>query len=210
MKKITLLILLVSLVPLHAAFAQSFEITPSYGTQFGAKLNYGYGYLQVENSGQIGITVGMEVRPNVVGELSYYRHSTQLNIKDIDYAPNKSRLSDLNMDWFFLGANHYFGSNDFVKPFLGGGLGVVFVTPENENRAIIGYDLDNSTRFSFLFKGGANFMLTEMIGLNVQGNLFIPIEYGGFYVGTGGAGVGTQSTIVLAGLSAGLVFKLGA
>ncbi|MBU2951200.1 porin family protein [Tamlana agarivorans] len=210
MKKSILLILFLALVPMQAAFAQSFEITPSYGTQFGAKLKYGYGYLQAENSGQIGVTVGLEVRPNVVGELSYYNHSTQLNIKDVDYSPNKSRLSDLNMDWIFIGANHYLSDNEFVKPFFGGGLGVVFLNPKNENRDIIDFDLHNSTRFSFLLKGGANFMLTEVIGLNIQGNLFIPVQYGGFYISNGGGGIATQSTVVFAGLSAGLVFKLGA
>ncbi|KAB1070353.1 porin family protein [Tamlana haliotis] len=200
MKKITLLILFLALIPMQKALAQNFEITASYGAQFGAKLNFPDGYLKVENSGQLGVSLGMEIRPNVVGEISYFRHESEL--RDVYYnRPNLNTSSDLNMDWLLLGANHYFGKSQIIKPFLGGGLGVVFVSPE--------YD-ENSTRFTFFFKGGANFMLTDRFGLNVQGNLFLPIQYEGFYIGTGGSGVSTQSTIALAGISAGIVFKLGA
>ncbi|AUS06828.1 outer membrane protein [Pseudotamlana carrageenivorans] len=208
MKKTTILFTFLVLVPLYTAFAQNFEITASYGAQFGAKLNFPNGYLKVDNSDQYGISLGMEVRPNMVGEISYYRHGTKL--KDVYYnRPNLNTTSTLNMDWLLVGANHYLGNNQHIKPFLGGGLGVVFISPENDNNNG-NYYLDNSTRFTFFFKGGANFMLTDRLGLNVQGNLFLPIEYGGFYIGTGGSGVNTQSTVVLAGISTGLVFKLGA
>ncbi|OBQ51775.1 outer membrane beta-barrel protein [Tamlana sp. s12] len=200
MKKITLLCAVLFLIPLSAVFAQNFEITPSYGAQFGAKLNFPDGFLKIENSDQFGVTLGMEVRPNLMGEISYYHQGTEL--RDEYYnRPAFNSTSSLNMDWLLVGANHYLGRSQNIKPFLGGGMGVVFVSPEY---------YENSTRFTFFFKGGANFMLTDRIGLNVQGNLFLPIQYEGFYIGTGGGGVSTQSTIALAGISAGIVFKLGA
>ena len=51
-------------------------------------------------------------------------------------------------------------------------------------------------------------MLTESIGLNFQGNLFFPVNWGGIYVGSGGAGVSTGSSVIIAGVSGGLVFRL--
>ncbi|WP_194768427.1 outer membrane beta-barrel protein [Tamlana sp. I1] len=214
MKKIKLLLFLIALAPMSSVFAQTFEITPSYGYQFGTKLYYGQNYIAINDSDQFGVTAGMYVRPNVVAELSYFNHSTQLDIKDRIYSPNRSRLADLNMDWFFLGATSYLGRNEKIKPFFGGGLGFVVASPKNENRDIIRYDMENDTRFSFFVKGGVNIMLTDAIGINLQGNLFTPVEWGGFYLGggTGGfsGGVSTQSTIVLGGFSGGLVFKFGA
>ncbi len=50
-------------------------------------------------------------------------------------------------------------------------------------------------------------MITDVIGLNLQGNVFFPVNYGGYYIGTGGAGVSAGSTLILGGFSGGLVFR---
>ena len=56
-------------------------------------------------------------------------------------------------------------------------------------------------------------MLTEVVGINLQGNLMFPVEWGGSYVsgGTGGVGGGASvsTTTVIGGFSGGLVFRLG-
>ena len=56
-------------------------------------------------------------------------------------------------------------------------------------------------------------MLSERVGINLQGNLLFPVEWGGFYIGagTGGVstGINTGTTIVMGGFSGGLVFRLG-
>jgi hypothetical protein len=55
-------------------------------------------------------------------------------------------------------------------------------------------------------------MLSDRVGINLQGNLLFPVEWGGFYVGagTGGvsSGINAGSTIVMGGFSGGLVFRL--
>lgn len=196
---------------ISSSFAQSIEITPSYGYQFGNKLHYGSNYLQIEDSDQYGITVGLEIDSGLMAELMYFRHTTQLNIRDVVYSPIKSRLADLNADWILIGASKYF-SNEKVRPFAGGGLGIVLVAPKNENYTILNRGLDNQTKFTFSFKAGVNIMFSDVVGLNLQGNLLLPIEYGGFYIGGGSGGVsggvGVSSTTLVGGFSGGLVFKL--
>lgn len=81
------------------------------------------------------------------------------------------------------------------------------VSPSNENRDVIIGRLNSATKFAFSFKGGINYMFSESIGINLQGNLFFPVNYGGFYIGTGGAGISTGSTVILGGFSGGLVFR---
>lgn len=194
-----------------SSWAQSIEITPSYGFQFGNKLHYGSNYLQIEDSDQYGITVGYEMDSGLVAELMYFRHSTQLNIRDIVFSPTKSKLADLSGDWILIGATKYF-SNEKVRPFAGGGLGIVLVSPKNENYTILNRGLDNQTKFTFSFKAGVNIMFSDVVGLNLQGNIFLPIEYGGFYIGGGSGGVSggveVSSTTVVGGFSGGLVFRL--
>ena len=192
--------------------SQAIEITPTYGYQFGAKANYGSNYLKVDDSGMFGITLGYEVRSDYMVEVSYLNMGTELRIRDRIASPSESRLSDLNVDWFMLGGTRYFG-NDRVKPFFGGQLGLSVFSTKNVNRDIAPNGLDSVTKFSFGFKGGVVVMLSEVVGINLQGNLLFPVEWGGFYVGagTGGisSGVNAGSTIVMGGFSGGLVFRLG-
>lgn len=203
--------ILLSLVFMTWGHSQAIEITPTYGYQLGGKLSYGSNYLKADDSGMFGITLGYEVRSDYMVEVSYINMSTELRIRDRLASPTESRLSDLNVDWFMLGGTRYFG-NDQVKPFFGGQLGLSIFSPKNVDNDIAPNGLDNITKFSFGFKGGVVVMLSEVVGINLQGNLLFPVQWGGFYVGagTGGisSGVNTGTTIVMGGFSGGLVFRL--
>jgi opacity protein-like surface antigen len=190
-----------------SAIGQGIEITPSYGYQFGAKVNYGPNYLKMNSSDQFRITVGVETYSGLMAEFSYINMSTELRLKDFIYAPFETKISDLSADWFLIGATRYLKDGK-VKPFAGGSLGLVVVSPKNENVNIIN-NLSSTTRFAFSFKAGVNIMFTDVIGLNLQGDLFFPVNWAGVYVGPGGANISTGSTVILGGFSAGLVFKLG-
>jgi opacity protein-like surface antigen len=205
MKKCALFVL-ISLLS-FSAIGQSIEITPSYGYQFGAKLNYGPNYLKLKSSDQFRITVGVETYSGLMAEFSYINMSSELRLRDIIYAPFETKVSDLSADWFLIGATRYIKDGK-VKPFVGGGLGLVVVSPKNENLDIIN-NLSSTTRFAFSIKAGVNIMFTDVIGLNLQGDLFFPVNWAGVYVGQGGASISTGSTVILGGFSAGLIFRLG-
>jgi hypothetical protein len=193
-------------------YSQTVEIIPSYGYQFGSKLNYGSNYLKAKDSDQFGITVGYGMDENLIIGLSYTRMSTELRIRDRIVSPAEDRLSDLNFDWMQLGATRYFQTGK-VRPFAGGGLGFVVISPNDVNTAIATRGLGSTTRFAFSLKGGINIMFSDHVGLNLQGNLFFPVEWGGVYVGGGSGGVSSGvsfgTTTVLGGFSGGLVFLLG-
>jgi hypothetical protein len=214
MKKILRVLILILLAFTgYFSNAQTFEITPTYGYQFGSKYNYGPNYLKIEDSGMFGITLGYEVRRNYMLEATYINMGTELSIKDRIASPRESRLADLNVDWFMFGGTRYFG-NDKVKPFFGGQLGFSVFSPDDVDRTIAPRGLDSITKFSFGFKGGVVVMLTDKIGLNFQGNLLFPVQWGGLYVGAGTGGISTGvnagSTLVMGGFSGGLVFRFGA
>jgi hypothetical protein len=205
MKKLYFLFLMAFLS--FSASSQVIEITPSYGYQFGAKLGYGPNYLKLEDSDQFGVTLGVETYTCLMADLTYINMSSELRIRDVVFSPLENKLADFNLDWFLIGATRYFKQGK-VKPFAGGSLGLVVVSPSNENNTIIDNNLDSTTRFAFSFKGGVNIMLTDVIGLNLQGNLYFPVNWAGVYVGPDGARISTGSTVILGGFSAGLVFRL--
>ncbi len=188
--------------------AQTYEFTPSYGYQFGTKLNYNGGYFKMQDGGQFGINLAVELQTGMMLDISYYNMNSEVKIKDVFLAPIETRLADVNLDWFFVGATRYFKPGP-LKPFFGGGLGLVVISPKNENPSL-GGSFSSETRFAFSFKGGVNYMISEVIGINLQGNLFLPVNYGGFYVGTGGVGISTGSTLIFGGFSGGLVFRIDA
>lgn len=194
------------------AYSQIIEITPTYGYQLGGKLNYGSNYLKMKDGEMFGVTLGVEVQDDYMVEVTYINMSTELRIRDRIASPSESYLSDLNVDWFMLGGTRYFG-DDKVKPFFGGQLGLSVFSPKNVDSGIAPRGLESITKFSFGFKGGVVIMFSERIGLNLQGNLLFPVQWGGFYVGGGSGGVSSGvnagTTIVTGGFSGGLVFRLG-
>ena len=205
MKK--LLLVFLAFASFLNATSQVIEITPTYGYQFGAKLGYGPNYLKIEDSGQFGITLGIETYSGLMAEVTYINMSSELRLRDVVFAPLETRLSDLNIDWFLIGATRYFKQGK-VKPFAGASLGLVVVSPKNENFDILENSLNSTTRFAFNFKAGVNIMFSEVVGLKLQGDLFFPVNWAGVYVGPGGAGISTGSTVILGGFSGGLVFRI--
>ena len=201
------LFIAIALLISFTCIGQVIELKPSYGYQFGAKLGYGPNYLKMKDGSQFGFTLGIETYTGLMAELSYINMSSELRIRDVIYSPFEDRLSDLNVDWFLVGATRYFKEGK-VKPFAGASLGLVVVSPKNENRDITIRSLDSSTKFAFSFKAGVNFMFSEVIGLNLQGDLFFPVNWAGVYVGPGGAGISTGSTVILGGFSGGLIFRI--
>ena len=192
--------------------SQTVEIIPSYGYQFGSKLKYGSNYLKAKDSDQYGISVGYGMDENLIIGLSYTRMSTELRIRDRIVSPAEDRLSDLGFDWFMLGATRYFQPGN-VRPFAGGGLGLVVISPKDVNTTIATRGLDSTTRLAFNFKAGVNLMFSDRVGFNIQGNLFLPVQWGGVYIagGSGGvsSGVSAGVTTIMGSLSGGLVFMLG-
>ncbi|AUP79998.1 hypothetical protein [Flavivirga eckloniae] len=191
--------------------SQDFEITPSYGYQFGKTMNYGFGHIEIDESNQYGMTLGLKTIENFVIELSYTHQNTMLRIRDIDISPVESKLSNLNIDWIMAGGYSYFSIKN-IRPFAGGGFGVVIFSPYNENPNITNQNIDTSIRYAFSIKGGININLSHRIELNFQGNMYMPLEWGSIYIAGGSNGttraINLRSTIIIGGFSGGLVFKL--
>ena len=195
-----------------ALMAQKIELTPMYGYQLGAKLDYGPGYLKITDGSQYGVTLNANIRDGIAAELSWWRQDAELRLKDKFDLPLETRLSDVAVDYFLLGAVKYAELNQF-RPFAGFSGGLVIFTPNNENQDVLNRSLSSSTKFAFTFTGGIKYMISEKVGIRIQGQLLFPVEWGGIYVGigTGGPSTGASlgSTIIQGAFSGGLIIGLG-
>jgi hypothetical protein len=147
---------------------------------------------------------GIEVKPNkMIGiEFLYNRLDTKA---PMTYFNNgiKSGTFDAGINNFMLAMNRYFVSNEKVEAFGGLMLGVT------------GFKIGSTstTKFGYGFRLGANFWATPKVALKLQAQLMSASQAigGGFFLGTGGAGVGISSfsSFYQFGLGGGLAFRLG-
>ena len=203
MKKLTLLAAL--LITTSSLFAQTIEITPLFGYTFSGKVNGYYGTYDVKDDMLYGGILDVEVDHLLHAVISYRRNDPQL--------VEKSILG--GTDIYDIGVEHYQAGvirelkDDKVKPFAGVSLGATRYFGKGRNN-------ERYWLFSGAFELGAKVFFNDVIGLRLQSNLTLPMEFGGggifCGIGTGGSGcsgsVYFNVPLVHWDLSAGLIIRL--
>ena len=158
-----------------------------------------------------GAGIEFSPRPFYAIELSYMRQDTHL--PDFSYYYNGAKTSNLKFagNWIMIGGLRYFPTHSArVEPYAGGQLGVAIINTDNPGP---GGKSSTATKFAWGIKGGTNIWLTDKVGLKLQLQLMSAVQAlgGGFYLGTGGAGVGVSSysSLLQFSMGGGLTFKLG-
>lgn len=141
-------------------------------------------------------------------ELAYLRLDTEA---PIEYYDNriKNTTFDLATNYIMIGSNRYFGMNPRVEPYAGLQIGMGIFNVDNPDNG----NSNNSTKFAWGAKLGANIWASEKVGIKIQTGLLSAVQGagGGLYFGTGGvgAGVNTYSTFYQFYIGGGLSFKMG-
>jgi len=194
------------------AFSQSqkggIEITPTIGYQWGGSLQGYEGEINLDDGTQYGLMLGYRVQKELVIELFWSYLATTATFEPYYVTTVDPELiglqADIGVHYFQLNALYEMGRGK-TKPFLGAGAGIVMFSPSDSKYETNIYAAMN-------FSGGLKVYLSERVGLRLQGRLLMPlyVSGGGFYVGTGGAGVsvGAGIPIVQGDLSAGLIIVI--
>lgn len=200
MKRFFLFIVITVLFSVET-YAQKVEITPQYGYQVGSKYNYYGGYLKFHGSDQYGLTFGVNATDDVTVEFMWAQQNSRVSIKDVVYYPIEEEVTDMQANHYQLGAIHMFGYSD-ARPFAGLSAGWSTWSPEDSF-------FDSQTTFTLGITGGLKYFFTDRIGLRLQTQLLMPVNWGGFYVGGGGSGVTVGGSVLQLNFSGGLIIGLG-
>ncbi len=187
------------------------DIQPTIGFQFGGKYRFYEGDIKLKDGMNYGITLDHEVQPGIMLELYY----TQMNTT-AEWRPASPRWENLiprnfntDVHYFQIGGLKYV-DNGNIQPFGAFTLGATWFHSYEEGQL---QNAADNTMFSVTLGGGVKVMMSDKIGIRLQGRLLMPMYFSGLWlgVGTGGASLGAVSTIpILQGdFTGALIFRLG-
>ncbi|WP_224483235.1 hypothetical protein [Robertkochia aurantiaca] len=164
---------------------------------------------RVEEGFRWGAGLEYQLPGNSSFELQYLREETKAPTRYSTFAGGVERTDfELTLNYILLNSTRYFPLNQRVEAFFGGGLGLGLIYVDNPDTL----SSDQSTKFAWQVRGGANLWLNPYIAIKLQASLVSVVQAvgGGLYFGTGGAGLSfdSYSTIYQFGLGGGLVFRI--
>lgn len=196
-----LFLVVISIFLFSSARAQKFELTPQYGYQIGAKYNYYRGHVKLDASSQFGLTAGVNMTDDITAEFMWAQQNTSVRVKDAEHYPTEEEVTDIVVNHYQIGAIHMFGYSD-ARPFAGVSAGWSTFNPEESIYA-------SNTKFTFGVTGGIKYFFSDHVGIRVQTQLLVPVDWGGVYIGGGGGGVSAGGSLLQLNFSGGLVLAFG-
>ncbi len=178
------------------------QLTAYTGYQFGSRTYlYNYGDFKVKSSQDFAGMISFEIGPDRHIEFSYTYIPTTANIERAGIVYDN--IGDVDIHYYQLGAVQDMPVSEIVDLFGSFTFGGTTFSPKSD------FNFQSQTYFSFTVGGGAKIWLTDVIGIRLQARLLMPITWGGFTIGTGGAGFTTGSSIISGDVGGGIILKLG-
>ena len=154
--------------------AQTLEVVPFFGWQFGGGFGVREGRVEIEADPVFGVMVDVRVRADATVEFIYSRQQTTLELRSTDALRPGVDFFDVNVEYFqvggvyeFLGEGaEYFDKNDdkpAVRPFIVLTLGATRFSP-----SVSGARSGSDWHFSLGFGGGAKVFLSKRWGLRLD------------------------------------------
>lgn len=207
------LAILFYLLPNYSKAQAQIEISPFAGYMFGGSLKMYEGKFKAENAANYGVAIDIKVAPDMQVELMWTQMNTQAQFNPYfgyDYlATNKF---DVNVGYIQIGSVRELDYGK-VNPFGVFTLGTTYFIPKNVSKLDgSSTNVDDEWKFSVTVGAGAKIWITDVVGIRLQGNLMLPMFWGGvgFSVGTGGSGfsLNAGTSMVQGSFTGGLIFAL--
>lgn len=184
---------------------QVIEVTPLFGYTVSGKVDAYYGTYDVKDDMLYGGLLGVQITDNSYVELSYRRNDPQLYITSL---ADGNSIRDIGIEHYMVGYLHEF-TDGKIKPFAVANIGLSRYFGKAKN----------SDRYWFLapnFGVGAKMFFTERIGIRLQTDIVMPLEFSGsgIFCGIGSGGSGCSADIAFNvpivhwDLMAGLIIRL--
>ena len=201
------ILVLLMLISSKTMFAQYTEITPLFGYTFAGKYDRYNQTLDVKDNFLYGVLADFELLPRNYLEFSYRRNDTQL--AERNSGEPVVTMHDMGVEHYQLGYLYEFKEGPLI-PFASIAAGTTRYFGKGDLKK-------RYWMFSTALNLGAKLFFNEHLGIRIQTNLTMPLEFGGAGfgcgIGTGGAGCGGDlyfnSPLVHWDLTAGLIFRFG-
>jgi hypothetical protein len=179
-----LLVPLVALFVLLPALARGdwgVELTPFAGFRLGGDFtdNTTGLDLDVDEGESFGLILGLQATHESDYELFYSLQRTELEGEEI---LSGDTVFELDIHYLHIGGTYLF-PGEKVRPFIGGGLGLTYFSPDESG-------VDSEIYFSLSLGGGAKIPISKRLGLRFEGRGFLtilPDDTEIFCVSSGGA-----------------------
>jgi opacity protein-like surface antigen len=212
MKK-SLLFVSVILLLSSGIFAQTISLSGFGGFTFQDKVAFNNAFGYIKESGHWGFSLeGINNGSGHAIELLYQQQNTHVPLYYYSFPNIQINPKDETaISYIMLNGVQYLMHNPRIWPYGGLGIGAAVVKINGENSQLQTYS-NTETKFAWDVKLGVKIKATPVIGIKLQAQLFSVVQAagGGFYVGTGGAGVGVSSysTIYQFGFTGGISIDL--
>ena len=190
------------------------EISAYTGWMVNGDVDTSAGKLVIDDAQSFGAAISVQARPGTRAELSWTYSRNDAKIDSFSALFPTSQKFSVDTHYFQIGGLQSM-KRGRVEPFGGATLGAVWYSPENIKLAVgnTTFSLSDAWRFAFTVGAGANVFLnkTESLALRLHAKMLVPVFFssGGFYAGSGGAGVTVSGGIpaVSGDFGIGLVFS---
>lgn len=201
-KALTLLVL--SSFFIVNASAQSVEITPMYGFQYGGKLSAARGEFKTKSSANYGVNLDI-VHDKLPVTITLYWLEAQTTGQYNSYSGIERNSFDMTNTYYQLGVTKNLKEGTNVIPFTTITIGAADFVPK-------GVNLSSELMFSATLGAGVKVYLSERFGLRFHAKMLLPFQWGGagLWCGTGGCGIGAgaSTSFVQGDVGGGLIIRL--
>ena len=182
----------------YGAPKKTIEITPFAGYMINTDVVGAYGYIENDDAVSFGGSIAVDVQRMLQIEFSYtYSKATsRFQSASIQY---DSFDFDVAYNHFVLASVHELKPGGKVVPYGKAGLGAWWASPESKS-ANPNYQLQDTWLMLVDLALGAKIYFSEKVGLRLEANVAMPLNFYGasFYVGTGGSGMAANAGIPMA------------
>jgi hypothetical protein len=178
------------------------ELSGYAGYQLSTDAGTCCGTIVIDGSGIYGASLGYQIRPGYGIELSWFYVPTNVFFRSNGLSfPSSQSKASLSENWIQLGGVYSPLRRGKLEPYFTLSAGLVILSPDTAHLTD-GSTLTPQTQVEFAFTAGLGlkFWVTPMIAIRAEFRTLVPVYFngGGFYVGTGGAGVGLSGGIPFA------------
>jgi hypothetical protein len=177
------------------------ELSGYAGYQLSTDAGTCCGTIVIDGSGIYGASLAYQIRQGYGVELSWFYVPTNVFFRSTGISfPSSQSKASLSEHWIQLGGVYNLRRGN-LEPYFTVSAGLVILTPDTAHLTD-GTTLSPQTQVEFAFTAGLGlkFWVTPMIAIRAEFRTLVPVYFsgGGFYVGTGGAGVGLSGGIPFA------------